>query len=188
MPAAAPIEAVVLVNENEASRLLSISTRTLQAWRLRGIRPLTFAWDERFGISEVPLSNGRFLTPSCPRDADEYRAAADSGGACGHSPEIIDVKPASGTQTPIAQLVAQMLTDGWAPETIVEAVAAAEQGARRVRSAIAKRGERLPPEWQPSASAISFALGRTLTPAQVEIEAEKFRTLRRKGRQRRGQG
>ena len=33
------LEAVVLINENEASRLLAISTRTLQAWRLKGIGP-----------------------------------------------------------------------------------------------------------------------------------------------------
>jgi hypothetical protein len=39
MIASVPLEAAALVNENEASRFLSISTRTLQAWRLKGVGP-----------------------------------------------------------------------------------------------------------------------------------------------------
>jgi hypothetical protein len=39
MSSAAPLDAFALITENEASRLLSISTRTLQAWRLQGAGP-----------------------------------------------------------------------------------------------------------------------------------------------------
>jgi hypothetical protein len=89
--------------------------------------------------------------------------------------EARTVTPGFVPRTPIAQLVAQMLTDGCAPELIVQAVAQAEQQKGRSRSRGSGRGERLPSGWHPSEPGVSFALRRGLTQSQVEIEGEKFK-------------
>jgi hypothetical protein len=83
-----------------------------------------------------------------------------------HAPDI---------RTPIADLVAKLLADGCAGEVIVQAVAAAEREARQVPAGASKRGRRLPEGWLPSSSAVSFALERGLSPAEIEVETEKFR-------------
>jgi hypothetical protein len=81
----------------------------------------------------------------------------------------------TGSRTPIAEMVAQMLADGAAAEVIVAAVATAEGAAQRTVTTRAKRGERLPANWHPSDAAVAFAVDRGLARAQVGVEAEKFK-------------
>src|SRR5437870_3280993 len=79
------------------------------------------------------------------------------------------------SRTPIADMVAQMLADRVAADVIVRAVATAEVAGQRKPGPPAKRGERLPANWQPSSACISFALERGMAGEQIGVEAEKFK-------------
>jgi hypothetical protein len=78
----------------------------------------------------------------------------------------------------IAALVEALLADGVAPDAIGRAVAAdVELGLRSVprATADARKGTRLPEDWQPSERCIAYALDRGISRARISIEAEKFR-------------
>jgi hypothetical protein len=84
--------------------------------------------------------------------------------------------------TPIALMVEEMLATGAAHEVIVRAVETVELHARERRRPTAStaistsaRGTRLSEDWQPSGSDKAYALGRGMTGARIEIEAQRFR-------------
>jgi hypothetical protein len=81
----------------------------------------------------------------------------------------------TGSRTPIAEMVAQMLAVGATSEVIVAAITNAEAAGQRAVTTRAKRGERLPASWRPSDAGVAFALDRGLARAQVGVEAEKFK-------------
>jgi hypothetical protein len=85
------------------------------------------------------------------------------------------MRPDEVCRTPIADMVEQMLADGIAADVIVRAVATAEAAAQCESRSRAKRGQRVPADWQPSSACVSFALERGLTSEQTGIEAEKFK-------------
>src|ERR1044071_6732123 len=76
--------------------------------------------------------------------------------------------------TPIADLVQQLLAENVAADVVVAAVATAER-ARRMIGRDGQRGQRLAADWQPSQTDTSFAARQGMTRHQIDLEAEKFR-------------
>jgi DnaT DNA-binding domain len=76
--------------------------------------------------------------------------------------------------TPIADLVRRMHNAGIAIDVIIDAVETVERAGQRKRDPV-HRGERLPANWQPTESAIAFAVERGMSRGGIELELEKFR-------------
>jgi hypothetical protein len=77
----------------------------------------------------------------------------------------------------IAALVEELLADGATPNAIGRAVATdVERGLGSVLQSIAdaRRGTRLPEDWQPSERCVAYALDRGMARERISVEAEKF--------------
>ena len=84
-------------------------------------------------------------------------------------------------KTPLAKMIAHLLSAGAEPDAIVSAVEVVELHAIKQRAgrsrkrASAANGTRLADDWRPSDADMSFALDRGMPRDRVAIEAEKFR-------------